>query len=449
MKRLLKSGSVLFLEEFTVRLTSFISTIILSRGLSVESIGLLITGGSLLANLELFADFGLRTTGLIETAHPKETRSVEPNDIFSIRLITHVVLFTFAEIILFFLPLDPLLKQILMIYAGALIFEGLYVEWFFRGKKKFIPSAIARAGAGIVYTLASLIILNNSSSAVPIALSYVIINITFATILLMKSSLHFTPPSKEKVLQTIYKILPVGGGRLFQQLPLFLPPLIISSFVSLEATAHFGIAYRIITISLIVDRIVLTLFLSELPKKWHENKATTELNVRKLFRGLLLFCALVIVLYSSLGYTLLAIFGEQYKLASPLLKPLGLFMMFTILNSIVSYAIIAIDDNKQFFKAASISVVLTLPFLPFLTKQFGVMGAASAMALAEGAIYTLSAIRLNKKLPLPHIETVLLTISLILFFSVPSEFMAISILLFSVVVCKIIYSLLKKEPKDV
>ncbi len=450
MKRLLKSGSVLFLEEFTFRLTAFLSAMILSRGLSPEEFGLLLTGGALLGNLELFADFGLRTTGLIETAHPKETRSVEPSDIFAIRLISHLVLFTLAEIVIFFLPLEPRLKQILMIYGGALIFEGLYVEWFFRGKKKFIPSAIARAGAGIAYTFAAFFIVNRSNSAVPIAISYVIINIIVATLLLIKSPLRFIVPAKEKALQTIYKILPVGGGRLFQQLPLFLPPLIITSLVSLEGTAHFGTAYRVITISLIVDRIVLTLFLSELPKKWHENPKLTELNVQKLFRGLLLFCTTVIVIYSFLGGTLLSlIFGEQYRIAAPLLKPLGLFMMFTILNSIVSYSIIAIDDNKQFFRAAFISVVLTLPFLPILTKQFGVMGAASAMALAEGAIYTLSAIRLNKKLSLPHIETILITLSLILLFSAPTSMMPVSILLFTVVVGKIFFSLLKKEPVSV
>lgn len=421
MSKLVKNGSILFVEEFLIKLLGFLTTAIITRTLSPEHFGEIVTGLALLSNLMLLADCGLRTVAIIETAKPVDQRKFSPAELFSVRIITHVAVALAAVLIILPLNLPHSLKIIYMIYSSALLCEGLLTDWYFRGCRNYLPSALARTGTVAVYLAATAVIAVTYRSNISIAAAFVTISTFFSLLLFLISKLRFEIPSAELMRKVLTASLPVGVGKFLQQLPLYLPPLIITAFSSASDTALFGIAFKIIALSMIADRILNALFLSELPKRWHEDRVQTEIKVRQLFRALLTFSAIVMVIFAFWGGAMMEfLFSGPYAEATPILKALTFFYTFTLLNSIVSHSIIAIKSSNSYVKAAIRASLTTLPLIPILTYFFGGVGAAVAISLAETATFIFSEKTIRQLIRIPRGATAAFIITEILLLTAPN-----------------------------
>lgn len=421
MSKLVKNGAILFVEEFLIKLFGFFTTIIITRILSPDQFGEIVTGLALLSNLMLLADCGLRTVAIIETAKPTDQRKFSPDELFSVRAVTHITVMALAILIILPLPLAHSLKIIYLIYSSLLLCEGLLTDWYFRGSRNYLPSAFARSGTVAVYLVAVAVIAVTYRSNIPIAGAFAIISTLFSVILFTLSRLKFNLPTISLFKKVLSSSLPVGVGKLLQQLPLYLPPLIITALSSAADTALFGVAFKLIALSMIADRILNALFLSELPKRWHEDRIQAELKVRQLFRGLLTFSAVVMVAFAFWGGALMEfLFSGPYAEATPILKALTFFYTFTLLNSIVSHSIIAIKTSDAYVKAAIRASVTTLPLIPLLIYLLGGVGAAIAISLAETATFVFSERTIRHLIKIPLGTTIAFISTEILLLTAPT-----------------------------
>lgn len=401
MKKLLHSSSILFLEEFLIKIFNFLAIAIATRILLPDEFGAVVTGTAFLTNLSLICDLGTRTVALIETAKPEEIRRFTPSQLFSVRIIPHVAVFFFLNMALLFLPIETSLHQTLAIFSIGLIGEGIYTEWYFRGKKHYLPSALARSSASLFFMILILVMSQNLNSS-KVALAFIIPHTGFALALLLKSKIRFSLPSFNNFKHVLQVTLPVGGGKILQQVPLHIPPLLITGMVSAHQTAFYGTAFKVISLMMIFDRILNTLFLAELPKQWHDNKEGTKRRIAFLNEALLTLGALAVIVLTFLGDDILALlFGEKYRDAGQLLQIFSIFFFFTLLNSIISHSIIALKNSNLYFKVSAMAAVVTLPLLPLFILQWGAIGAAIAISLAEGSIFFFSAYAMRDTLSTP------------------------------------------------
>jgi O-antigen/teichoic acid export membrane protein len=296
------------------------------------------------------------------------------------------------------LPLPPLLKTVFLIYMGNLLFEGLYLDWYYRGIAAFKKISTARVITALLYTGSVAFLLQRESSLVGVALLFLFWNLLQAILLLVQSKPFRIRLARFSTLKEVLRhAFPVGGGTLLQHLPLLLPPLLLTYFHSAEESAEYGAAFRIIMLIKILDPVVSNLYLSSFPKIWNSNPELAIRQVNRVVLGITVLFTMIILLLSPLSSFITSlIYGEKYG-TEPLLLPLfGFFIFGTILNTIISLGIIAITDNRRYFHVSIIATLVNLPLMFILIIPFGTVGAASALVIAEWSI-TLFSYRVFKE----------------------------------------------------
>ncbi len=388
MKRIIKNGSILFFEEIIFRALNFLATMIIVRTLSKEHFGILVTASAILNYAVVVASMGLKNIGFIATSTPKEKRTLQLEDIFSVKVTLALIVWVISSIVLFILPLPALLKTVFLIYMGNLLFEGLYLDWYYRGIAAFKKIATTRVITAFLYTGSVSILLQKESSLVGVALIFLSWNLLQALVLLFQSKLFKIRLANLATLkEVLHHALPVGGGTLLLHLPLLLPPLLLIFFHSAAHSAEYSAAFRIIMLIKIIDPVVSNLYLSSFPKMWNSSHELAIRQVNRVVLGLTTLFALIILLLSPLSSFITSlIYGEKYGSEPVLLPIFGFFILGTILNTIISLGIIAITDNRRYFHASVIATLVALPLMFLLIIPLGTVGAALALVVAEWSI---------------------------------------------------------------
>ncbi len=412
MKRILKDGSIIFLEEIVSRALNFIVTMVIVRALSKEHFGLIVTASAILNYAVTAASMGLKNIGFITTSTPKEKRSLSLSEIYSVKITLSIVVSLLFSLIIILLPISIFVKLIYIIYLGNVLFEGLYLDWYYRGISAFKEVAKARIICSLLYTGSITVLLQAFPSVISVAMCFLFWNLAQAIFLFFKSGLfRIKLSSAETLKKVMIQAFPVGGGTLLQQLPLLLPPLLLTAFHNASYTAEYGATLRIVTLIRLLDPVVANLYLSSLPKLWSNSPERARVRVEQVIGAVSLVLITVTLCFSPLsGFIMKLIYGDQYG-SEPVLLPLfSFFVLATILNTILSLGLIAITDNSRYFKVSLQATIVALPFMPLVVIPLGTIGAVLAVVGAE-AVITIFSYRIFKRhIPLtlyPLIITIL------------------------------------------
>jgi O-antigen/teichoic acid export membrane protein len=181
--------------------------------------------------------------------------------------------------------------------------------------------------------------------------------------------------------------LPVGYATLLSQFVVSLPLILIGIFSSAVEVGNFSAAWKVTFFLLAVDRGVYFLFYPLVARTHTANPDSLPGIVDNVLRyTLILVLPLAAVLLSAAGPIIAVVFGSGYAAAAPMLRFLSIYFIFTVLNSIFTYVLIAIGKETKYSTATTIgSVAMSLMLFPLVFAAHG-NGAAAGMALGELAM---------------------------------------------------------------
>ncbi|MGB3341098.1 MAG: flippase [bacterium] len=403
MKALPRNFISLFFSDIIGRLLGFIATVYIARLLGAQGLGLLSYGVAFLTYALLFADPGLTTIGAREIA--KDTgnqRIIE--DILGLRLVLTIAVFILFAFGVYLIPGQLSTKTIIWTYLVSLFPLVFILEFVFQGRQEMHFIGISRLLQYIVYVFLLYIFLKERIDIynVPVYFffGYLVAILFLIVVFFLKSrslSIRFSLKAWRKILAMA---MPVGFATIFSQVALYLPVVALGLLHSKIEVGLYSAAYKIVAMLLIIERVFHFVFFPVISRQYRSAKdrlsRSFALLVRILFAVTMpvAVCGIVIA-----GNIINFIYGAEFSNSVLVLRILLLYFLITPVNTIFGYGLVAIDQQRKFFKVitytALISVVLVIS-LGYLLKA---PGAALALLGSE----TIGIILMNRQLK-KHID---------------------------------------------
>jgi O-antigen/teichoic acid export membrane protein len=398
MRRISRNFLSLFVSDGLTRVIGFAATVYIARLLAVEGFGLISYGLAFVSYALLFANPGLTVIGAREVAKtPQDRRFIE--EVIGLRIVLAIVIFAILFISVRFIPGDSVTKQIIIIYALTLFPFAVLLEFVFQGREEMEFIGMGRILQYGVYLIILLVFLKSAEEIAVVPLAFVfgyVVSAVFLLAVYFKKNRYLKPRFSIAHWRAILvAAIPVGLAIIFNQVTISLPPIVLGIFHTNYEVGVYSAGYKIVFMLLIIDRVFYYVFFPVLAKQFAKNPEKLKQNFRFLTRMLF---ALTIPL--TLGGLVLApkiinfIYGHAFHEAVGVFRILLLYFMMAPINTIFGYGLIAIDQERRFFKIITITAVMSAVLIIILGMGSGSVGAAWALLIAE----TISIILMNREL---------------------------------------------------
>jgi len=155
-----------------------------------------------------------------------------------------------------------------------------------------------------------------------------------------------------------------------------MPPIIIGYFFSESDVGFYSVAFKLILVVMLADKMISTLLLANLSKLWTERPEDVPEQLRIVARWMIFFGSVgSIGLYFISPLVIPFLFGEGYNSSITMLKILCFFLPLTFLNSVYSYGLISFGKDRLYMKSTLIggSSAVVLMVLGGLTNILSAM----------------------------------------------------------------------------
>jgi O-antigen/teichoic acid export membrane protein len=387
MKRISRNFISLFLSDGITRLIGFAATVYIARMLAVEGFGLINYGLAFISYALLFANPGLTVIGAREVAKaPQNRRFIE--ETIGLRVVLAIIIFAIFFAVTSLVPGDRIIKQIILVYALTLFPCAVLLEFVFQGREEMAYIGVARVIQYCVYLGILLLFLKSAHGILAVPFGFVIGYVT-ATIFLIcvfvkkyrSFQLRFSV-SQWRVILTA--AVPVGLAIIFNQVTISLPAIVLGVFKTNYEVGIYSAGYKIVFMLLIVERVFYYVFFPILSKQHRQNPEKLASSFNFLTRFLF---ALTIPI--AAGGLMLApgiinlIYGRAFVEAINVFRILLIYFLIVPVNTIFGYGLIAIEQERRFFKIITITAIINAVLIVLLGLQFGFFGAASALLISE------------------------------------------------------------------
>ena len=387
MKRVSRNFVSLFLSDGVTRLIGFAATVYIARLLAVEGFGLINYGLAFISYALLFANPGLTIIGAREVAKaPQDLRFIE--ETLGLRLVLAILTFAILLVGTTCIPGDATTKRVIVIYALTLFPFAVLLEFVFQAREEMGYIGAGRIIQYVVYLAILLVFLRQATDVLVVPVAFVIgyaISATFLVAVYVSKyrsfKLRFSVSKWRVILSTS---IPVGLAVIFNQATISLPPIVLGIFKTNYEVGIFSAGYKIVFMLLIIERVFYYVFFPILSKqhKHHPEKLTGSFNFLTRF----LFALTIPI---TIGGLLLApgiitiIYGQAFLEAVNVFRILLVYFMIVPINTIFGYGLIAIDQEKRFFRVITITAFINALLIVLLGLQFGVDGTACALLISE------------------------------------------------------------------
>jgi O-antigen/teichoic acid export membrane protein len=400
MKKVSRNFLSLFFSDGITRLIGFAATVYIARVLAVEGFGLINYGLAFISYALLFANPGLTIIGAREVAKtPQDRGFIE--EILGLRIVLAIAIFVIFFFSTILIPGSVTTKRIIIIYALALFPFAVLLEFVFQGRED-----MAYVGAGRViqyglYLAIVLLFLKHYSDIliVPVAfvVSYVLSTAFLIVVYVRKYktlSLRFSIPRWRTILSLS---IPVGVAVILNQVTISLPPIVLGIFKTSYDVGIFSAGYKIVFMLLIIERVFYYVFFPILSRQHEQNPEKLAGSFNFLTRFLFALTIPITVGGLILAPGIIAIiYGQPFQEAVGVLRILMLYFMIVPINTIFGYGLIAIDQERRFFRIITVTALINVVLIAILGLQFGFHGAALALLVSESVSIVLMNGQLKK-----------------------------------------------------
>ena len=398
MKKVSRNFISLFLSDGITRLIGFAATVYIARLLAVEGFGLINYGLAFISYALLFANPGLTIIGAREVAKaPQDHRFIE--ETLGLRLVLAIVIFVILLVGTMCVPGDITTKRVIIVYALALFPFAVLLEFVFQGREEMGYIGAGRIIQYVVYLVILLLYLKQAGDVLVVPVAFVVGYIIAAAFLIgifmsrYKSfRFRFSISQWRIILGTS---IPVGLAVIFNQVTISLPPIVLGVFKTNYEVGIFSAGYKIVFMLLIIERVFYYVFFPILSKQHKENPEKLAHSFNFLTRFLFALTIPITIGGLILAPGIIAIvYGQAFHEAVNVFRILLVYFMIVPINTIFGYGLIAIDQEKRFFKIITMTAIINALLIVVLGLRFGVCGAAVALFVSE----LISIILMNRQL---------------------------------------------------
>ncbi len=365
----------------------FVVNAYVARILNVEGFGLINYSLAFLTYLLLFSNMGLTTLGVREVAKDKENRKII-GEIIGTKLFLTLILYIVFLPLLLVIPGNPLAKRIILLYLITGIPNVFYLEFVFQAREEMEYIGISRIIQYLSYLTLVFALLKSKEQIVAVPISYLVAYLTATLFLLLlflkKYQNIYVSLRLIDSYRILLKALPIGFATIIYQAVMNFPVICLGILHGDEQVGLFSACFKIILLLLIVERIFYYLFFPIFSKQTTQGRDKVE-------KSFILFSQLsliVTILISIVGIAfaeriVLLIYGQDFASGASILRVLLLYFIVAPLNTIWGYGLVALSQEKKFFKIIIITAILNLTLIIILGYLFKGIGVALAMFISE------------------------------------------------------------------
>ncbi|MEO0106707.1 MAG: flippase [candidate division WOR-3 bacterium] len=389
MKKLAKNFLYLFLSDAVSHLLGFIATVYIARILGIAGFGKISYGLTFLTYALLFGNLGLTTIGAREVAKNGNNLKII-SEILGLRFFLALIIFTCLIAGILIIPGDELSKKIIFFYSLTLFPFAVLLEFVFQGREEMEYIGLGRLIQYSVYVGLLFLLIKNKEKIllIPFAyfISYLVVSVFMMIVFLNKYQevrLRFNLRAFSVLIITA---LPVGLATLTYQMAMNFAPLILGIFHHDVDVGYFSAGYKIVVFMLILERVAYYLFFPVLSRKSAETPHKLPETFVAFTQLLLLITVPITIIVLIIAPILIrVIYGAGYEPSVGIFRLLSLYFMIAPINTIWGYGLVALHQEREFFKVIGIISIINFILTSILGITFKGIGVGLAIFLSEVA----------------------------------------------------------------
>jgi O-antigen/teichoic acid export membrane protein len=410
LKKLPKNILSIGLSEGFSRLLGFITTIYLARVLGVDGFGMINIGLTVFAYALLFGSQWLNLFGTREIAAGGDHDFVK--SFFTLRLFLSFAIAMLIVLFSIFIIQDRQVAILISLFAISIIPNAINLDWYFQGKENLFPVSFVRVFVSFSYLVLIFVLLSYSSQYIFVPVAFFIANVIGVIFIWFyflkepeKVDLSLSVSGGFGILKKAFSL---SSASVLAQINVNVPILVISLLMSTKDVGVFSAASKLIFFLLIADRLFYSIFFPAVTRIFSQNPNQLSEVISFVSRITLVLILPVAVSCVFLANDLILLFyGTNYLAAADVLKILIWYFCITILNSIMGYALVAINKENIYTKVIVYSTPIYFLMITVLTIFMGINGVAVAVVLYELILLAIFKYHLTKSVEISIFNNIL------------------------------------------
>ncbi len=346
----------------------------------------------------IFADLGLYMTFIQMLSLPNADEEKIASNFFTIRLISSIILLSFAPLISLLIPqYSHIVKLGIAITSISFLFGSLtqLLTGFFQKKMQMLKVAIAEIISKLVFAILMYLVVYLDLGFLNI-LGVVVIGGFVNFILLYSFSRKFVKISLrfDKIIwrDAIKKTWPIGLSIILTTIYFKGDTIILSLFRPSQEVGIYGAAYRILEALIMFPPIFMGLILPHLTLAWaNKDIFAFKLIFQKAFDFFSIMTVPLVVGVLFLARPLMVfVAGPEFAISAEPLKILVFATMLIFFGSLFTHVIVAINKQRAMLRFYGLAAVVALIGYFIFIPHYSYYGAACVTVVAE-FIITISA----------------------------------------------------------
>lgn len=372
MKRLSSELAALSISEVGSKLLGLIAITYLARILGPDGMGIIALGTAILMYGSICSDWGLPILGTRFAAEGNVSLVSLKNKISSARLYLSIMVVLLGGLLVWAVIEEPVTRQVTLFYLLGLIPASLTLDWLFQGIRRIATLAAGRILGMTAYLLVVIVLVDTSSDMIFVPVAWglgVIVQVLYLWFHSKSNDILNTrlKPFQPSLTQMIRGAIPLGLANLIAQVVLQFPIIYLTIFESAADAGLFSVAFRVIMVFLMLDRVYYTLFFPIISGSVEEGRDALNRRFQRAIKFIALSGFFLGTLFVITGDTLFPLlFGKAFRASVPIFNILVIYFIMTLLSSTLSFTLIALKKEKLYTQslitgAVGFTGILLLP----------------------------------------------------------------------------------------
>lgn len=367
MRNLTAKAFWILFSDGGAKLFGFFTTIYLARTFGAELYGLIVLSISVMSICIWFSDLGIQTLATRAMAATESDKRT-PAQYFWLKVTLSIVVICVSGIAIWFLlGQNPVLRNLSLLFLMSLLPQSLQIQWYYNGIQEFKWITLSNWIQGTVYLGGLFAIVSaNDLYMVPVIYSISLLAGAITMLLVYRGNQSLlTLPDVSTWSDDIKNSFYLGSGHFMAQSIIYMPPIIIGYYFAESDVGFYSVAFKLILVIMLADKMISTLLLANLSKIWREQPEGVPEQLKIVARWMIFFGSLGSIGLYFISVTVIPfLFGEGYSSSVTMLKILCFFLPLTFLNSVYSYGLISFGKDRQYMKSTlfggSFAIVLMI-----------------------------------------------------------------------------------------
>lgn len=391
------------LGKFIQAILGIITIKLISNYLGVEQYGYYSIVFEWLGFFGIAADFGLFNIGTREVVKNKEKEEQIIGNILLFRTILAFFVLGSGTLIAFFIPKYDSVEWAIFITAISMLFAfvGGSMTIVLQTRMKMYYTAIILSLSRVISTIIAILIIINKLDFIYLFISGFIGNL-FVLIIdytivskYIKVRFHFDTIFLKELF---FRALPYGLALVLATLYFKIDSIMLFQIKGAKEVGIYSVAMKIVDVLSVISVFFLNSMTVLFTKTWHENKERCRYIIQRAFDTLAyvgLPLGLGIAILSK--EAILIISNQDFLYGTKAVQILMLAMIFSFLNAVFGYFIVAIEKQKYmlYINASTLTLNIILNFI-FIPK-YGFIGASWTSVVSEVIVFVLTYLAVYKE----------------------------------------------------